>query len=236
MLTCSKAGGAIVKAGTSAVVKYGPKVAGKAVPFVKSTTPKATKWGSQFIDDIPKAIKPVAQVVDDIPGVANAASDVGETAAKTGKGWLRNPFTEKGLNKAATYANIGFAGWAAKEAVGDVADEFKGVDWEEVGADGQNGGAATEQTSPATAESENGAGAVNGAGLAGGAAQSATAESPSSGSGSGVSTDESFDPEELTLEELDQIQAGIDQQEQSFGDSPDPTLDPFFEGDASQSI
>ena len=110
------------------------------------------------------------------------------------------------------------------------------MDWEEVGADGQNDGAATQQTSAATAESENGAGAVNGAGLAGGAAQSATAESSSSGSSSGVSTDESFDPEELTLEELDQIQAGIDQQEQSFGDSPDPTLDPFFEGDASQSI
>ena len=255
VLTRSQLGGALVKTGVSAIVKHAPKAipklttgaAGKGVNAVVKHAPKAVpqltagaagKGVNAVVKHAPKAVpqltagaagKGVSAIGQHAP---KAVPQLTSVAAGKSAGLLtKYPFlkfwSKENIKHFLLYA-------AADFSVDQIMAKLGKDNSEGVAVDGENAGTAESDPSVVTAESASNVGPINGAAVAGGAPQSDVSQNPSSEPESSVAGD--LNSDELTLEELDQIQAGINQREQSLGDSPDPNLNPFFEGETPSTL
>lgn len=195
MLIRLQAGGAIVKTGSSAIVKHAPK----AIPLVTKQIPKAV----------------------------TAATTTGGKVAGLVK-YLKG-FRPGQIKKLLPWANAALVGWGIRDGIDSVSDEFRGIDWSQVEEEDIEESAAEEEPSDDSSESTVTPDTVTEAGMTGGGSQFDTVAPVSTEPDPVEAGENAVDPDELTLEQLDQIQAGIDPIEQEFGDSPDPALNPFFE-------
>ena len=213
-LQLAPAAGVIVKAGTGAVVKYAPKVA----PHV--------------FKQVPKNLKKVPNLGTRVAGLMN---------------YLRG-FRPGQIKKLLPWAEAILVGWGIRDAADTLSDEFRGVDWEEVAEEDvedaateaeeeeEEEGEVEEEVSDESSESAATPDPVIEAGLTGGGSQFDPVKPVPTEPDSVEAGENTVDPDELTLEQLDQIEAGINPVEQEFGNSPDPSLNPFFEKDESDII
>lgn len=205
MLIRLQAAGAIVKAGGGAVVKAG---------------------GSAIAKHAPKAIPHVTKQMPKAVTVATTTSGKVAGLVKYLKG-----FRPGQIKKLLPWVNAALIGWGIRDGIDSVSDEFRGIDWSQVEEEDVEEAAAEEESSDESSESTVTPDTVTEAGMTGGGSQFDTVVPVPTEPDSVEAGENAFDPDELTMEQLDEIKAGIDPIEQEFGDSPDPALNPFFENE-----